>query len=211
VVDFGQPNAGHPARLRSGTVFVPVLAMRLPLLILALAASSAHAEPPGLTPLAVPMALPAPVPVEVPASSYRIQTVLADAAAVGLMVAATKAEDGDRLGTAGVFMYALGGPAVHLFNHHPGRAAASLALRVGLPMLGALLGGSIGQCTSNCEDSYSGLAGALLGMLTGAVVASAIDIGYLSRGETAMSQPAGVAPSFGAGGGTVRLGLGGSF
>ncbi len=186
--------------------------MRLPLLILALAASSAHAEPPGLTPLAVPVPLPAPVPVEVPDSSYRIQTALADAAAVGLVIAASKAQNGDQLGTAAVGMYALGGPAVHLFNHHPGRAAASLALRIGLPMLGALIGGSIGQCSSNCgEDDYSGLAGALLGMLTGAVVASAIDIGYLSRGETAMAQPAGVSPAFSAGGGTMRLGFGGAF
>jgi hypothetical protein len=35
-----------------------------------------------------------------------------------------------------VLLYAAGGPVVHLAHGHPDRSAASLALRIGLPLLG---------------------------------------------------------------------------
>jgi len=177
-------------------------------LFLLVSSAVAHADPPGLSPV-VDVSPPAE---DIP--SYRLQTALADASALGIGMLASKSNAPDnQASSVAVATYALGAPLVHLYHHHPQRAAASLALRVGLPLLGAVIGGGIGR--SNCSeycDNDADIAGAALGIVSGAVLASTIDIGYLSRGEQVTRSAPALAPSFGAGpGGAVRIGIGGSF
>jgi hypothetical protein len=104
--------------------------------------------------------------------------------------------DGDAAGTIGLGMYVAGGPLVHLFHHHNGRAAASVALRVVLPLVFGAIGSAFGksQCDTYC-DNDSDIAGTAFGVIGGAIAASAIDIGYLSRGEDApATRPAPILP-----------------
>jgi hypothetical protein len=173
---------------------------------LGMLASTAYAEPPGLTPLAEPAQID--TTEELP--SYRLQTALADVAAVGLGIMASKTS---AAAPVMIGSYLLAAPIVHLANHHTGRAGASLALRVGLPLAGLLIGSAIGrsQCDAYCDnDSDIALAG--LGLLTGVVAASAIDIGYLSRGETVTRSSTSFGPTLGTGpNNSVRLGVGGTF
>jgi hypothetical protein len=169
-------------------------------------ASTAHAEPPGLTPIAAP-AVPETVTEELP--SYRWETALADTATIVVGIAASKSN------ASGVFVagYLLGGPLVHLANDHAGRAATSLGLRLGLPLLGLLVGAEIGhsQCDADC-DNDADIALAALGTLTGMIAASAIDIGYLSRGETITHTSPSFGPTLSTGpNNSVRLGIGGTF
>jgi hypothetical protein len=179
----------------------------MPCLIVLALVASAHAEPPGLTGLTPLVALPAPAPVMVTEESYRLQTLLSDLTVVGLGVVASKNNgSGDTLGPVAVGVYFLGAPAVHIAHHHYARAAASLALRVGLPLLGVAIGSALGkgQCSEYC-DNDSDIAGAVFGGMVGVLAASLIDIGYLSRGETV--QPPGVASSMGTSSPTVKMGF----
>lgn len=80
----------------------------------------------------------------------------------------------------GLGVYLLGGPIVHLAHGHPGIAAASLGIRAGLPVAGALTGAVLGkQDCSNCE--FSGLVYAVIGAGLGAASAIAIDAAAFGR------------------------------
>lgn len=154
------------------------------LLLLVATATAARADAPGMT---------APVtsaPVDQgDTDSYRLQTALCDAAALAMFAMAAKSEDGDAAGTIGLGLYVAGGPIVHLIHHHNGRAVASLLLRVGLPMVVGAAGAGLasGSCNNGDDDDcgFAALGGAVIGAVVGAAAASAIDIGYLSRGEDA--------------------------
>lgn len=106
---------------------------------------------------------------------YGLPTLLLDSIAIGLMGGAVASERGGYLGAGGI-LYVITGPAVHGAHHRGGAALASLALRVGLPLIGAGAGAA-----SHCEgDDFCAVEGAARGMLGGAIVASVIDIGALS-------------------------------
>jgi hypothetical protein len=158
------------------------------LVVSMLLVATAHADPPGMSSPAAP-AEPSWI------DSYRLQTALCDAAALALFAMSAHA-DGDAALGAGLTAYIAGAPIVHLFHHHNERAAASLALRVFLPIIGAAIGAAIGksQCDAGC-DNDSDFAGEAFGLIGGAIAASAFDIGYLSRGEDApATQPAPIVP-----------------
>jgi hypothetical protein len=165
--------------------------MRSPVVLMLLVATAhaARADPPGLTtPAATEPA------AEQDNGSYRLQTALCDVAAI-TMFAMQSNSDGDAAGTIGLAMYVAGGPVVHLIHHHNGRAVQSLALRVVLPLIGAAIGSALGKgaCSAEC-DNDSDIAGAAFGVIGGAIAASAIDIGYLSRGEDAPATRPGPGP-----------------
>ncbi|HET9989890.1 MAG TPA: hypothetical protein VFQ65_15265 [Kofleriaceae bacterium] len=170
----------------------------------------AAAEPPGLTPAEAPQ----PATIDVP--SYRLQTALADAAVigVGLLASTTNGSDGGGVGAAlSLGGYLLAAPIVHLAHDHGDRAVESFALRIGVPLLGGLIGNAVGrsQCSFNC-DNDADIALTALGIVTGAVAASAIDIGYLSRGDTITRTGPRLAPAVATGpNGSVRIGIGGTF
>jgi hypothetical protein len=159
------------------------------LVVLVLLVATAHAEPPGMSPTA-------PAAEQPDADSYRLQTALCDAAALAMFAMGAKSEDSAAATSIGLAMYVAGGPVVHLIHHHNERAAASLALRVVLPLITGAIGGAIGKsgCDNGC-DNDSDIAGAALGVISGAIAASVIDIGYLSRGEDApATRPAPIVP-----------------
>ncbi len=109
--------------------------------------------------------------------------VVADAAGIGLMLAGAANND-IKLGFISWAGYALSGPIVHWANGEGARGMGSLGLRIGLPLAGALIGGSLPSRCDNCGGESLGLAPAVPGMLVGAAVgallASVIDIGFLA-------------------------------
>lgn len=166
-----------------------------------LAPSVAVAEPPGMTPAGTP-GPPGMTPETVPAQpvdqgtpSYRGWTLGADAVAVGLMVVAVDHED-EGLAMLSLVTYAFGAPLVHLAKKRPERALASVGLRVGLPILGAMIGEGMHK-DSYCNnydyyetcDEEGPSEEAALGVVVGIVAASAIDSIYLARGERPKPQP----------------------
>jgi hypothetical protein len=169
--------------------------------------------------------MPAPAPAP---ESYRLQIVAADGLAAGLFIlGATQHGDSGQpialLGTAG---FAFGGPIVHLYHHRSKRAAQSLGLRLGLPVFGGLVGWYVGprqQCYyadaggapplfppgGGCGDSGS-IAGAVLGVLAGAVTASIVDTAVLAKpDEVAPAQS--WSPTVTAAPGAWSLGVRGAF
>jgi hypothetical protein len=73
---------------------------------------------------------------------YRLHLVGADTLAAGLLVSAALLEDGaaDKVAFSGLAVYVLGGPTVHLAHGQWKRSLASLGMRVGFPLAGALPG-----------------------------------------------------------------------
>lgn len=171
-------------------------AMRLAsLVVLAGLTSAAHAAPPGLTP---PTPEPVPQAEPLPAdytASYRGQTLGADAAAVGLVLLAAAGVGGQShqsnttsLLELAAATYVLGGPMIHLLHDRPGRAAASLALRVAAPLVFAMVGAAIGRSDPGCTGGYCDVGpgesdGAALGGLLGVITASVIDAAVFARAD----------------------------
>jgi hypothetical protein len=164
------------------------------LVVLLVLVATAHADPPSMT---VPLAPPPAAADQGDTDSYRLQTALCDVAAVAMFTIAAKSEDGDAAADLGLAMYVAGGPIVHLIHHHNGRAVASLALRVALPVVVGAVGAALasGQCSNDDDCGFAALGGAVIGGVVGAAAASAIDIGYLSRSEDApATRPAPILP-----------------
>jgi hypothetical protein len=170
----------------------------------------------------VPAAPPAP------ATWYGWQIILADAAAFAC-VGLTE-QEGCLAG------YALSGPAIHTLHGHPGRGAASLGLRILLP----LVGGSIGGALANCPDrapppppsdnnghavvisvpnlDLCGLSEMAMGVMVGAGAAMVADgIMAFSDGAPATATEsnrvsrAAISPRLSVGRSNVALGIGGTF
>lgn len=88
---------------------------------------------------------------------------------------ALAAGDGSAPQGVGVGGLVLGGPVVHLIHGHGGRAAGSLALRLGAPFVGGLL------LSSTCgaeeyDDGFGCLDEVAVGVLIGASIAVAFDL-----------------------------------
>ena len=200
--------------------------------------SVAHAQAPPKTEENSPVRPVAVLPKTPPPSAeyldYRGYLALSDVASVVLLVAAAKANapGSGVLALGGVGVYALGGPTVHMLSDQPGRAAGSLALRLGLPLVLGASGFALGAagCRSGSStdgageyDDTAGLACGLseyglgaLGVLTGMLTAALID--DIALGRVKLDPPSapparraavGVAPFMaqrGQGGGVMLLG-----
>jgi hypothetical protein len=185
------------------------------LVVLALARVAA-AEPPGLTVappgLAPVVELPAPPPLE---PSYRGQTAIVDGVALGLFFIAISTND-EPVGYLSLGAYVGGAPLVHLAHHRPGHAAGSLALRVGLPFVGGLLGEKLGEQTqcSGINDGTCASGGRYermgLGIIGGMIAAMVIDTAVLAKGDEAPA-PASWSPAIAARRDGITLGFSGSF
>lgn len=126
--------------------------------------------------------LPAPLseaeskPPDARSRWYGWQILGTDAAAVLLLMAAgagnEKANHTEWLAIPAAGSYVFGGPIVHSAHGNPGRAGISLGMRVGLPLLGILVGG-LGDTCSSAEDNCiraSAALGGLLGLVTAVTV-----------------------------------------
>ncbi len=185
---------------------------------LALAAPSEPApatfSPPGLTPATEP------APVEQPGTkSYWYQTLGADSVALVFMVAAVS-NNGEPTLTLGLGTYLLGAPIIHAAHGRPGRALASVTMRVGLPFVGAMIGAALEpkpNCGPNvdyyeCGDDEGPSGEVILGALLGVVGASVIDATVMADGDAPTVKPQRtLAPTARATHGGVALGLSGTF
>ena len=149
--------------------------------------TAAHADPPSLTEPVAPAASGA-------TESYALQTLAMDGASLALIAAGSKS--GALVGI-GIGMYFAGAPGVHLYHHQTGHMGTSLLLRVGLPLIGAMVGHAL---TANDTEGDADIAGPALGVVVGAAAASLIDAGALAR------QPVESAPRWTPTIGTTRQG-----
>jgi hypothetical protein len=176
--------------------------------VLGLASTAAFAEPAGVPSQAQPMSQPPLI------ESYRLQTVLADGAALLTLAAGAGSSDSSTF-KLGVGIYLLGAPIVHLVHHRPGRAFGDLALRAGIPAAATLLlvAAHTNPCSSpdanyRCTD-WGALAVWGIGLIGGATLASVLDTSLLAKGDDppARSWSPAITPSHGG----VTLGVAGSF
>nr|HEX4316153.1 hypothetical protein [Kofleriaceae bacterium] len=171
--------------------------IRLVTCLILLSSAVAVADPPGLTlpagavlqqPMLAPPGLAVverPVRAMPPETSYRSQLIIADTAAVFAVVGGIKAESAG-LAIVGVTSWVVMPALIHSAHHHGARAAQSLLLRFGLPVLGGLIGNQLGKCGSaDCDDSDGQAAATALGFLVGIATATVIDDAYLGRADDA--------------------------
>lgn len=134
-------------------------------------------------------AQPAPAPAEeAPQASYRWQIAAADTAALTVLLIGK--ESG--LKAAGA-IYLFDGLVLHQIHGRPGRAAGSLVLRGGLPLVGLFAGAAIWwrsqdrRCRAGdpdyCSDDEVN-PGALIGFGLGLLTAAVIDTALIARPET---------------------------
>jgi hypothetical protein len=121
---------------------------------------------------------------------YRWQTLLTDAGPITLTIALTaNADERDDAAVIGAVVigasaFALGEPIVHGAHGHWGAAGVSLALRLGLSLIGGAVEAGIGagSCSQYVYD-HEGCAircGAV-GLMAGAVTAVIVDAAALAR------------------------------
>jgi hypothetical protein len=131
---------------------------------------------------------------------YGWQTLGVDAGAIGVMFLGASTDD--LVVLAGLGIYALGGPVVHLAHERPGTAAADLGLRVGAPLTAGLVGFGVGVaafsgCSSGemfCSRGFAGVGGAALGVLVGYVTAIILDAAWLACEPAPVEEKASAAP-----------------
>jgi hypothetical protein len=103
--------------------------------------------------------------------NYRGQIVLADLVALSLGGVAASTHS-IQTAYAGLGIYALGGPILHLAHARPDRAFGSLLLRALAPLTGAYIGARVTQ-----DSSLSGFeSGIIIGGSLGFLTASILDI-----------------------------------
>jgi hypothetical protein len=147
---------------------------------------------------------------------YGWQVMSADAVALataGSVALLTDAADGDAGSIGGAVFatgYALGGPTIHALRGHYGRAAGSLALRVGGPLLFGLAGYHLD--TSDTDDAGDDLGdSARIGVVIGTAGALLLDWTALAYEPVDRPREASVVPTAVAHRGGFALGLAGHF
>ncbi len=112
---------------------------------------------------------------------YGWQTLITDGASLAMLMGGASANDsaGTWVALSGL-TYALGGPIVHWAHGNGGKGAASLGLRLGLPVGLGLLGYACGSAISGGKDYGAAVFGAL-GFVVGFPAAMAIDSAALAR------------------------------
>jgi hypothetical protein len=131
-----------------------------------------------------------------PGTGYRLQIITADALSVGTVLAGFAVDRyahtslvSGVLVTGGLGGYALGGPFIHMEHHRSYRGALSLALRVGLPIVGAAVGAWSATCTPG--EWFCGVGEGVAGFAIGAGAAMVIDSAFIVPwSDSATSEPA---------------------
>jgi hypothetical protein len=146
---------------------------------------------------------------------YGTPMLVADATALAAFGVAPHLEGTNAptaLVVSGLAAYVVVSPVVHLLHDHGDRALGSLALRLGLPILGAMMGIPLGGSCHTDDDSCvsRGLYyGTLIGLGTAAIVDQLM--AFDRRERPARSHGLSVAPTLAIGGGGGSLGLAGAF
>jgi hypothetical protein len=121
---------------------------------------------------------------------YGWQTLIADAPSLTAFVAGVSMIDdgnsgGSTLAWAGILGYELVPGIIHFAHGNPGRGFASLGMRFGMPLAGAIVGAAV---ASNCDSSLCELGGAGVGIMLGMGGAIAIDAAVLAYDDPKPSQ-----------------------
>ncbi len=106
------------------------------------------------------------------ASWYGWQTFLADAVSAGLFAGGIAARNG-AIAVVGGIGYVAGAPTIHGLHGSSTRTGLSVALRLGLPLLGYLIADGMSTCKDPAEEPCD-LPGAM-GATGGALLAAPID------------------------------------
>jgi hypothetical protein len=119
---------------------------------------------------------------------YGWQLVITDSAAIALALIAIPTKDPD-YAYAAIPTYFLPTLAIHALHRRSGASVAGFALRLGLPVVGFLLGFGVGSASRDAWFSgFAALAdGAFVG-LAGAGIAAAIDTAFLAHEEVRVSR-----------------------
>jgi hypothetical protein len=164
-------------------------------LLVVLACARAYAQSPALTPPRTGLA----EPVETGQRGYARDVLIADGIGVALLVGGLAFES-EGVATLGITSLVFTTPIVHAVKGHGGRTVASLALRIALPLTGAIV--AVDELDENV----------VLGGALGGVAATGIDLLISHYG--AHDEPTTVTPSVSrslAGDGTATYGLVGRF
>lgn len=159
----------------------------------------AHADSPSPEP-----------PDESIVTSYRGSTLAADGVALGVFAGGVATGSG-RLALIGASLYVIGAPLVHTTNRRHGRAALSVAMRVGLPLLGFSIADSLPRDCGPTGDCTSAPVGIYVGLGVGVVVASMLDAIVLAKADARSQRQASWAPVGGPTRGGFALGVTGQF
>lgn len=182
--------------------------------VIALLASTAiaHAEPPGLTPVAEPAP---PASPDLTTESYRGQVLAADGAALGLGLlalvngqASGRATNTTSLLELGAATFLIGAPLVHLLHDRSTHALGSLGLRLALPVLAGFIGSQVHDSCNYPYDGYCDSNGGLhaaIGAAAGIIAASVIDAVFLAGGDERPTTTRMIATPLAGGGATVGL------
>ncbi|MDF3066076.1 MAG: hypothetical protein K0R38_1677 [Polyangiaceae bacterium] len=107
---------------------------------------------------------------------YGWQTLIVDGAALSAVLLGVAIDgngrDGGAIAGAGLLAYEFGPGIVHFVHRNPGRAFGSFGIRLGMPLVGAVLGATV---SSNCDGYECEGDGAGAGLLLGMAGAIAID------------------------------------
>jgi hypothetical protein len=162
-----------------------VLAVVLGLTSLATMTSAARAETETVVPTVVPYqpsAVPsfaapgAPYPLYAQAAPstvrtrqwYGYQIMGTDVASIAVMFTGAAAP----VGGFGLF---IAPPVIHGVHHNVTMAIVSPVMRVGLPLVGGLIGASAESCSHTQEDDWCGFGGAIAGVGLGLLTAMILD------------------------------------
>jgi len=138
---------------------------------------------------------------------YWYQTLIADAAATGVMLVGLERGNTRTIGV-GLTMFALGGPIIHALHGHGRRALLSLSARVAAPLALGLAGGYAFAATTEENSGEAGVLGFAAGCALAVSGAIVLDAVWLTHGTRASPR---VIPAVGAtSDGTMTLGLSGA-
>jgi hypothetical protein len=126
---------------------------------------------------------------------YGAETLLADGVSLGVLPIVEVATESGFAAYFAVVGYVLAPPIIHFAHGRAGAGFGSLALRIVMPLGGALLGAPIGQAADGggCPNLYCIKHGAEVGLLIGAGLGAlgAVSIDAVTSHETSSS----IAPS----------------
>jgi hypothetical protein len=173
-----------------------------------------HAAPPGETPIVPTAPVPTEQPTERVTESYRNQTLLADGAAVSLLLLGAGTQS---LGMAKVSLatYWFGSPIVHAAHSNGTSFFLSVGMRVGFPLIAGLVASRLEPTCSSDDDTECGddeFVGdrVAAGLLLGVVSAMVVDHAFLAK-HTVTRTSQTVTPTATPIRGGMTLGLAGTF
>jgi hypothetical protein len=109
---------------------------------------------------------------------YGGQTLLADVLSIGTFIAGIEGRS-QPLAYVGAGAYLTAPAVIHGVHYHGGRAALSVLMRVGFPLVGGLVGFESADCHKSKyedgEDAFCGFVPAMVGAGLGLVAASIVD------------------------------------